>query len=464
MKALTMSHSRRELLKFGLAGAATLVLPGATFIESADARSQDEDPHFFLMIVLNGGADCSYMFDARPLALTAAGKMQNYMGKDPDPWTGTNGGIAAATGLVKPLARFKDRFSVFNGVVMTPSFDGHAQNMNFLFTGDPFGGNSFIPHLNLPDTGRKPDAVDAIIPAERADFTVMNHSGVIPLEPKVLRGLPERLKQLPPAHADDPLTSFVGSRIDAIARGAGSLSDGAKLMRTALDASPEVHRKLAALSPTNPKESTEKQAIALIAECFRLSLSRAAIYVLPEQFDVHAPELAKAQPELFTSAIEKIAALLQGLADTPYDAKRSMFDVTTIMIASEFGRTMRAPDMPIDATGTNHNQYSNSILLGGKRVKSGLVIGASDFADVSVQVSKAHLAVDPVLEKTVGRPFDFKTMRPRSDLPESFEIADYLTIGSVVNTLYAVFGVPESYYRTIGRDKLAAPVMDGLLI
>ncbi|HEY7644581.1 MAG TPA: hypothetical protein VH858_06050, partial [Hyphomicrobiales bacterium] len=63
-----MPHSRRELLKFGLAGAATLVLPGATFIERADARSQDEDPHFFLMIVLNGGADCSYMFDARPLA------------------------------------------------------------------------------------------------------------------------------------------------------------------------------------------------------------------------------------------------------------------------------------------------------------------------------------------------------------------------------------------------------------
>jgi hypothetical protein len=464
MKAAAMSPTRRELLKFGLAGAATLVLPGATFVETASAEALADDPHFFLMIVLNGGADCSYMFDARPLSLTAAGKMQNYLGKDPDPWKGRNGGTAAATELIKPLAPFKDRFSVLNGVVMTPSFDGHTQNMNFLFTGDPFGGNSFIPHLNLPETGRTPDAVDAIIPAQRADFNVANHSGVIPLEPKVLRGLPERLKQLPPAHADDPLTSFVSSRIDAIARGEGSLSGGARLMRAALDSSPDVHRKLAALSPNNPQESTEKQAIALIAECFRLSLSRAAIYVLPEHFDVHAPDLAKAQPELFGSAIAKIAALLQGLADTPYDAKRSMFDVTTIMVASEFGRTMRAPEMPIDATGTNHNQYANSILLGGKGVKSGLVIGASDFADVNAPISKAHLAIDPAQEKTVGLPFDFKTLRPRSDLPEAFDIADYLTIGSVVNTLYAVFSVPQTYYRSLGRDKGAASIMNGLLI
>ena len=458
-----MRRTRREFLQFGLAGAATLVLPNVSFLGRADAEAMADDPHFFLMIVLSGGADCSYMFDARPLAMTAAAKIQNYLGQDPVPWEGRNGVSAPATRLVKPLAPFKDRFSVLNGVVMTPSFDGHAQNMNFLFTGDPFGGNSFIPHLNLPETGRKPGAVDAIIPAERADYTALNQSGVIPLEPKVLRGLPERLKQLPPAHADDPLTEFIRSRIDETAKGEGAISEGARLMRSAFDNSPEVHRKLAALSQVDPTLSAERQGIALIAECFRLSLSRAAIYVLPEQFDVHAPELAKAQPELFGSAIAKITALLQGLAETPYDAKRSMFDVTTIMIASEFGRTMRAPDMPIDATGTNHNQYANSILLGGKGVRTGLVVGASDLAGTDEPVSKAHIAVDPVLEKTMGRPFDFKTMRVRDDLPESFDIHDYLTIGSVVNSVYSLFGVPVSYHRKMGRELGPAPLLTGLL-
>jgi uncharacterized protein (DUF1501 family) len=458
-----MIHSRRDVIKFGLAGAATLLLPGLSFLGRPRAEAQRDDPHFFLMIVLNGGADTSYTFDARPLAMTAAGKIQNYLGTEPEPWQGRNGVIAPATSLVKPLRAFKDRFSVLNGVVMTPSFDGHAQNMNYLFTGDPFGGDSFIPHLNLAETGRKPGAVDAIIPAERADFIALNHSGVIPLQPKVLSGLPERLRELPPAHANDPLTSFVRSRIDEAAQGNGALSQGARLMRAALDNSPEVHRKLASLSAGNTGESVEKQSIALIAECFRLSLSRAAVYVLPEQFDVHAPELARVQPELFGGAIAKVAALLQGLVDTPYDAKRSMFDVTTVMIASEFGRTMRAPDMPVGATGTNHNQYSNSILLGGKGIRSGLVVGESDMATVSAQISKAHLAIDPALEKAVGKPFDFGALRARDDLPEAFNVEDYLTISSVVNTVYSLFDVPAGLHRKAGRDTGAAPVLQGLI-
>jgi hypothetical protein len=463
VKADDMVHSRRDVLKLGVAGAATLLLPNFSFLGPAEAEALAEDPHFFLMIVLSGGADSSYMFDARPLAMTAAGKIQNYLGQDPAPWTGSNGLITGATSLVKPLSPFKDRFSVMNGVVMTPSFDGHAQNMNFLFTGDPFGGDSFIPHLNLEETGHHGESVDAIMPADHPEFTALNHSGVIPLVPEALRGLPERLRQLPPAHAGDPLTSFVRSRLDAAAHGDGSFSSGASLMLSALDNSPEVHRKLAALSANDPERSAEDQSIALIADCFRLSLSRAAIYVLPEQFDVHAPELAKAQPKLFSGAIDKLAVLLRGLANTPYDAKRSIFDVTTVMVASEFGRTLRAPDMKVDATGTNHNQYSNSILMGGKGVRGGMVIGASDMGDLSAPISKAHLAVDPVLEKTVGLPFDFNTLRPRGDLPETFDVDDYLTIGSVVNTLYSVFNVPKSHYRKMGRDKQAAPVLGGLL-
>ncbi len=55
-----------------------------------------------------------------------------------------------------------------------------------------------------------------------------------------------------------------------------------------------------------------------------------------------------------------------------------MFDVTTVMVASEFGRTMRGAGLPIDQTGTNHNQFSNSILIGGKGIRAGMVLGASD--------------------------------------------------------------------------------------
>lgn len=459
-----MLYSRRQILSFGLGGAASLYFPGSAFPAQASTEAMADDPHFFLMIVLKGGADTSYMFDARPLGMTEAGRIQNYLGTEPLPWEGRNGTVAAASSLTKPLLPHRDRFSILNGIIMTPRFDGHQQNMNFLFTGDPFGGNSFIPHLNLPAKGRDPGAVDAIVPTENPEADVANHSGVIPLEPKILKGLPEQLRQLPPAHADDPVTSFVLSRLDAAAKGDGTISEGARLMRKALETSPEVHRKLASLSAADPKLSIEQQSVALIAECFRLSLSRSAIYVLPEMFDVHAAEQAKAQPKLFSGVIGKVAALFKELIETPYDNKRSMLDVTTVMVASEFGRSMRAPNLPITATGTNHNQYSNSILLGGKGINNGLVIGASDSESVDAKISKAHLAIDPTLEKTIGKPFDYTAMRSRDDLPEVFTITDYLTIGSAINTVYSLFGVPKDLYRESGRDLGPAPILRQLLI
>jgi len=448
------------MLKISLAGAGTLVLPGAELLPAAAQVS--EEPNFFLMIVLNGGADSSYMFDARPLSMTKAGKIQNYLGQEPASFTGRNGTSTLATSLIKPLQPFRDRFSVLNGVYMTPSFDGHLQNMNFLFTGNAFGGDSFIPHLNLPETGREPQSLDGIMSSDPVVVTINNHSGVVPLVPKAVAGLAKSLKQTPPL-AGDELTAFIRGRMTANAAGPGRLSAAAALMRSGLDKSPRVHQQLAQLTPPPSQQSPELQTLALITQCFRLSISRSAIYSPSEFFDVHATEQAKAQPRLFASAIGKITTLIKGLSETPFDARRSMLDVTTVMVASEFGRTMRSPDGTVDETGTNHNQFSNSILIGGKGIRGGLVIGASDLRDEVEEPSAAHVQLDPVLEKSMGLPFDFSTLLPRTDRPAGFDIKDYLTIGSVVNTIYALFGVPKEHYRVLRRELPTAPVLNGLL-
>jgi len=455
-----MAPTRRDILKISLAGAGTLVLPGAGLLQAA-AQAPDE-PHFFLMIVLNGGADSSYMFDARPLSMTKAGKIQNYLGQDPSPLSGRNGTNTLATSLTKPLLPFRDRFSILNGVYMTPSFDGHLQNMNFLFTGNAFGGDSFIPHLNLPETGREPQSLDGVISSDPVVVTINNHSGVVPLQPRAVTGLATALKQTPPL-AGGELTEFIRGRLVANSAGPGRLSAAAALMRAGLDKSPRVHQQLAQLTPPSNQQSPELQALALITQCFRLSISRSAIYSPSEFFDVHATEQAKAQPRLFASAIGKIATLLKGLSETPYDDRRSMLDVTTVMVASEFSRTLRSPDAPVDATGTNHNQFANSILIGGKGIRGGLVVGASDLRDEVEEPSAAHLQLDPMQEKSMGLPFDFSTLAPRKDLPAAFDIKDYLTIGSVVNTIYALFGVPKEHYRVLRRELPTAPTLSGLL-
>ncbi|MEA2938922.1 MAG: hypothetical protein QOC56_2426, partial [Alphaproteobacteria bacterium] len=48
-------------------------------------------------------------------------------------------------------------------------------------------------------------------------------------------------------------------------------------------------------------------------------------------------------------------------------------------------------------------------------------------------------------------------------MPEVFNLKDYLTIGSVVNTIYALFGVPKDRYRVLRRDLPVAPALHGLL-
>lgn len=452
--------SRRKLLKFGLTGAGTLFFPDKSFVQAAEPSP---DPHFFLFIVLNGGADNSYMFDARPLALTAAGRIQNYTGKEPSKWTGRNGTHTFASPLIRSLMPFRDKFSIINGVHMAQSFDGHQQNLNFLFTGDPFGGGSFIPHLNLAGTGQEPKALDAVLPTQPVITNLNNHSGVIPLQAESVGGLAEYLRTIDPPSSNTAFSQFMRNRMVAQQRAGGRMATAASLMLASFDKATKVHGQLAGLSVPSPDSSQEQQCAVLIADCFRLSISRSAIYVLPEQFDVHAANLARDQPEIFASAVDRIASLLRALANLPFDEGSSILDVTTFMVASEFGRTLRARDMPIDDTGTNHNQHCNSILLGGKGVRSGMIIGASDIQIADENVSKAHLAIDPGLEKALGLPFDFTTMRSRADRPEDFNIADYLTIGSVVNTLYSSFNVPHRLYRRTVTDGPAASPLHTLL-
>jgi hypothetical protein len=450
--------SRRAALRLALAGGGTLLLPAAP----RAARPPSGEPHFFLLVLLNGGADPSYMFDARPLSMTRAGRIQNYLGEEPRPWRGRNGIATLASSLVRPLEPFRDRFSVLNGVLMAPGFDGHLQNMNFLFAGNPFGGDSFVPHLNSAETGRAPASLDAVSPSDDLTVNVDNHASVVTLRPRSAGSLAETLRRIPPSAAD-PLAGFIQGRIAANAEGPGRFAAGARRMLEGLEGAPEIHRKLAELAAPRPDQSPEQQTLALVGECFRRGIARSAIYVLPEFFDVHAPELAKGQPRLFASAVARIAALFRGLVATPFDARRSMLEVTTVMIASEFGRTLRAGDAPVDRTGTNHNALSNSILLGGKGIRPGLVVGASDLANERAEASGAHLAMDPGLEKTMGFPFDFAAMRPVSELPDEFELEDHLTVASVINTIYALFGVPRERRRAFGRNLPLAPVLHGLL-
>src|SRR5439155_1104748 len=72
-------------------------------------------------------------------------------------------------------------------------------------------------------------------------------------------------------------------------------------------------------------------------------------------------------------------------------------------------------------------------------------------------------AADPDSVKTMARPFDFDTFQPRSDLPANYAAEDYLQIASVINTIYSVFDVDKSLWRSLVRGGPAAPILQPLV-
>lgn len=209
--------------------------------------------------------------------------------------------------------------------------------------------------------------------------------------------------------------------------------------------------------------SDEQKFLDLLCQGFKKSITRSAIWVFQENFDTHDVASAKDQPKRFAGAVGRMAQIFQTLSDTAFDAKRSMLDVTTIMMATEFSRSMRVQGEAIDNTGTNNNQLTNSVLLGGKGIRGGLVLGGSDFQTAGESLNKVHQTFDHNSIQIVARPFDFTTRQVRPNTPEILDLRDYLTIGSVINTVYATFGVSPDRYRKLGRNLPVAPLLSALI-
>ncbi|MCO5142592.1 MAG: DUF1501 domain-containing protein [Oligoflexia bacterium] len=453
-----MLINRRGFLKSSLLTATTMMLPMPLL---SFAKFTEEDPHFFLFVNIFGGADPSYLFDARPLSMTSAGKIQNYLGEESLPFVGSNGTATLMNPIVKNLASYKNYFSVVNGVLMANGFEGHDQNFYYLHTGSPFGGDSFIPHLSKASLTHQPGSLDAI-ESGPGFLGFSNGEEIVPLDAENLKVLKEKFKSDQGIGDDPELDAFLHSRMQVNAEGRGKFSEASRLLELGHKKEFELKSKIMNLSVPDGARNEDEAFIRHCAQIFRQKIARSAVVNINGLFDTHAGILAKEQPTLYQKTSIRLEHILQALIDTPYDDQRSLMDVTTFMITSEFSRTMRQPGFSMEETGTDHNPLNNSVLVGGKKIKAGQVIGASDFASTNEVLSLAHKKFDEGFLKVMGRPFDFSTMKPRKDLPQEFHAKDYLSINSIVNTIYSLFDVQNDHYRLIARNEPIAPVLTSL--
>lgn len=466
--------SRRKLAQFGLGLGAAATLPIGRTVSAADGT-----PHFFLNLTISGGLDASYLFDARPLQLTDKNRMANYLYKnakqgvtllpDATPITlmGSNGQSALRTKLTDPLMKHWDRFSVINGVCMaTNGFEGHGNNMYFLFTNSANPGHdSYVPMIGAQ--GKQPlESVHVGGFEGDGNGAPSNFSGSIQLFPGQGGNLANVLKNGPQINLQSSVMKHVMNRMAANATGTGLFSVGAQKAQAGLQKAPALAETLKNVSQGTAVagEAEIKPSLDIALAYFKGGVTSAMTIVLDRDpvMDTHGSDAAQDAYKQFTDIVFNIDTVMTTLRNTPYDAAQglSMLDVTTLLVTTEFSRTMTQFGGNVDATGTDHNPLNNSVLIAGKGIKGGLVIGQSDMQSVNesgdlLEVSGAHKQLDQSLTKIMGKPFDFAAQMPKSTLAETFQEPEYLTFASVANTLMDMFGVPsQSQFRVNGTQAL----------
>ena len=436
---MCMIDRRQFLETCGSAALALALIPSWAW--GALRPRSGQNPHFFIQVLLNGGADPIYFFDGRPLSMTRAGLVHNYLDQEPFEWKGKNGQSALVSETMRPLEPYRDAFSIVNGMVMSVRDDGHVQNMNVFLSGNAFGGEVFLPHLFAP--GFDLD----FFQFGSAPFDATNLNRVLQAAPETIQKLPDYIRTQYPSQGFDRLRNYLIRRSESLSQGDGLFSQRVGLLGEGVRSSSSLATKFQSFSPIPPGTSDLDAQLMTIRNAFLSGITPAAMLVTEQFYDTHSKDAAKDHPKLAQNDAKTIARIFEFLKTQPFDATRTMADVTTVVVTTEFSRTMRQPGNPITATGTDHNPLNNFALLFGKGVRGGQVIGATDREDEKAKISDAHRSLDSQDLRIMGRPFDFSREMPRTDLPTVFKTSDYLQAGSVVNTIYEIFGVDRARYR-----------------
>lgn len=478
--------SRRNLLKLGAAAGVGAYL-GSIFSSTAMAQNAGGKPHFFLFICYSGGIDPTYMFDARKLELTDAGLIQNYLYKNNEPGTapenqvltdatplefvGKNGNKTLRTALTDVLLPYKDDFTVINGIMMSPELDGHGSNMYYMWTGKTTGGGeSFLPRIGA--NGKYPlDSIHLGGWAGDGNQAPTNFSTSAQFDPRNGGGFSSLLSSRAGIELASPDMKFIRERLGKHENQNGLFSRGANMVNEGLDRAPQLEGALKNMNYVGNlgvEVGQLKSALEFAVSNFKGGVTQAFSIMMntdmagSEDFDLdtHDGSLAQQQARVYRAVINDIKEVFEFLKNTAFDETSSLFDVTTLVITSEFARTMRQEGSEIGATGTDHNPLTNSMLVAGKGIKGGLVVGASDLTDIDAEknlkdVSGAHRELDSELIKIMAKPFDFATQQVRSDLPEKFAVEDYITFPSVANTFLKLFNVSEEKYVRLPSGKNA---------
>ena len=153
--------------------------------------------------------------------------------------------------------------------------------------------------------------------------------------------------------------------------------------------------------------------------------------------DSHQLGRAKKSKKSADGIVRFLDRTLTGLSERMLPNGQSILDASTVVITSEFSRTLRQIDSPIDRSGTDHNLYNNSWIFLGRGVPKDKIIGGSDLHDIDI-VNNPGRSLDPDYIRPMARELDPKTL--------AFGQGLFLRTGHMVAAIEKSFGeVPNTW-------------------
>lgn len=478
---LLMRLSRRSLLFLGAAAGAWGVASRIPLVRAADREAL---PHFLIAVQIQGGVDATYLFDARGPKVTDKNLQQNYLYKNDsggpvdvdafspekvtertltDPTT-------RARALMSPLvtdlwARHKDRLSIVNGVYMLRNNAGHGENSAYLFGNTETGGAPIYPPMVGKLLGGTP--LESVILREQASIfpAPTNLSGSAELSASEVTALAATLTSGPQIDEASSTWQHIVSRCDANGTRDGMFGAGARTMASSLRRAKATGLAFAGATAgeTGEEQASLERSVRRALAFFRGGVSRVAAILHDESVDAHDRGTAQAAGATYGNIATQLSTMIDLLKTTmfvaPDGSQIPFIDLTTFVISSEFSRTTRSLSFPsgssVGATGTDHNPLTNSVLVGGRGIVGGRIVGESDLRDCDdagayTDVSGAHREKNAKLDQIMGKPFDFNSQQVRSDLPDAWREPDYLCMPSVTNTILEAMGVPRDQQFKLG--------------
>ena len=317
-----------------------------------------------------------------------------------------------------------------------------------MVSANPFGGSYFAPLITSPT---QPLSFLKAGDPLAGFLTITNKDRMLAVATEVTNSLANMSKKVTKA-AEEPLwQKRARLRAANCGQGNGMFAEGCRAYADSLVSSGTIASSLAASSVAfSDGEGELTKATRVALSYFKLNLTSAAlVFRNNNNFDTHGD--ASRSPALFDELIQDLASVFELLSKTPYNVEdgTSMLDVTTVMISSEFGRTHLQSGKSVGATGTDHNPQANMVILAGKSVKGDQVIGSTDLDTLDATgnftaVAPAHRSLDQELLKKFGRPFDFDAGHSSLNLPASYNLNDYISSASVINTVMDLLGISSS--------------------